>query len=277
MHLPDGDFEFVRKLVLDRSAISLGPDKCYLVEARLQPIVRSEGLPTLHDLILRLRTDGTEALRRKVVEAMAIAETSFFRDAHCFDAIRKWILPELLERRIRERTLRIWSGACASGQEPYSVAMLLYDEFPRLMSWTVELVATDISRELIARAREGRYSQLEVNRGLPASHLVKHFERVGTEWRVKEHIRRMVRFSETNLAESWRIPRPVDLILLRNVLIYFQDDTKKGILAKVRDFLSPEGYLCLGTAETTLNLDDGFERVQLGPGVCYRLRGSQGA
>jgi chemotaxis protein methyltransferase CheR len=266
------DFEYVKNLVLKSAAIILETGKEYLVESRLAPLARQEGFASFAELIDQLRKRPFNGLHWKVIEAMTTNETSFFRDVHPFEALKKAILPELLTKRAHERSLHIWCAASSSGQEPYTVAMLLREYFPTLASWTIRFVASDISTEMLARSREGRYSQLEVNRGLPATLLVKYFQKQGTEWQIKEELRRMIEFQQVNLAEAWPSWPRMDIILMRNVMIYFDVATKKTILNKIHQLLRPDGYLFLGGAETTMNLDDAFERVQFDRSGCYRLR-----
>lgn len=266
------DFEFVKNLVLKHAAIVLETGKEYLVESRLAPLARQEGLASFEELIARMRAQPSNGLHWKVVEAMTTNETSFFRDIHPFDALKKSVLPDLLTKRASERKLNIWCAASSSGQEPYTVAMVLREHFPTLANWTIRFIASDISNEMVTRSREGRYSQLEVNRGLPATLLVKYFQKQGTEWQIKDDLRRMIEFQQVNLAEAWPSWPPMDIVLMRNVMIYFNVETKKTILGKIRRLLRPDGYLFLGGAETTMNLDDAFERVQLDKSGCYRLR-----
>jgi chemotaxis protein methyltransferase CheR len=270
--LNSDDFAYIAKLIHDRSAIVLETGKEYLVESRLLPIARNEGCASVADLVARLRSLSINGLQQKVVEAMTTNETSFFRDLHPFETLKKTVLPELIAKRGDERKLNLWCAASSSGQEPYTIALILCEHFPALAHWTVRFLATDLSQEMVERARVGRYSQLEVNRGLPAPLLVKYFHRQGAEWRVKEELRRMVEFRQMNLVEAWPALPEMDVIFMRNVLIYFDVSTKKHILAKVRRLLRPDGYLFLGAAETTLNLDDGFERMQFEKAGCYRLR-----
>jgi chemotaxis protein methyltransferase CheR len=257
------DFDYLRALFFERSAVVLEPGKEYLVETRLAPIVRQLNLTSISDLVTRLRTAPANGLEARVVEALVTTETSFFRDLHPFEALRKTILPELLARRREERRLSIWCAAAASGQEPYSIALLLWEHFRDLVAgWKVTLLATDLSREMLARAREGRYNQIEVNRGLPAGLLVKHFQQHGTSWQLNANIRELVEFQDLNLARPWPFLPRMDLIVLRNVMIYFNVDTKKAILGRVARLLNPDGYLLLGGAETTFNLDDSYRRVE---------------
>ncbi len=272
MSLNSADFDYVCKLVRTRSAIVLEAGKEYLVESRLLPVARGEGCASLQDLVARLRTQPSNGLHQKVIEAMTTNETSFFRDLHPFEALRKILVPELMAKREKERTLNLWCAASSSGQEPYTVAMMLREHFPSLINWTVRFLATDLSMEMVERARAGRFSQLEVNRGVPAPLLVKYFQRHGVEWQVKDELRKMIEVRQLNLVDSWPSLPEFDIIFIRNVLIYFDVPTKKTILAKVRRLLRPDGYLFLGAAETTLNIDEGFERMQFEKASCYRLR-----
>jgi chemotaxis protein methyltransferase CheR len=261
--MTDQDFNYIRLLLWERSAIVLEPGKEYLVESRLMPLARQLNLASIGDLVNHLRTRPYNGLHAQIVEAMVTTETSFFRDLHPFEALRKTVLPELMARRSGERRLSIWCAATSSGQEPYSIALLLWEHFPHLLAgWKVTLLATDLSREVLARAREGRYNQIEVNRGLPAGLLLKHFQQHGTSWQLNANVRNLVEFQELNLAQPWpSLPR-MDLVLLRNVMIYFDVDTKKAILGRVARVLNPDGYLLLGGAETTFNLDDSYRRVE---------------
>jgi chemotaxis protein methyltransferase CheR len=186
--------------------------------------------------------------------------------------LKKTLLPELMQKREKERKLNFWCGASSSGQEPYTIAILLREHFPMLANWSFRFLATDLSVEMVEKARAGRYSQLEVNRGMPAPLLVKYFQRHGVEWQVKDELRKVVEFRPMNLVESWLSMSEMDVIFMRNVLIYFDVPTKKAILSKVRRVLRSDGYLFLGAAETTLNLDDSFERMQFDKAGCYRLR-----
>lgn len=255
------DFVFIQRLVLRESAVVLAPGKEYLVEARLEPLVREYGLQSLADLVRRLRNPQCNGLAARVVEAMVTTETSFFRDQAPFATLRTAVLPELLRRRAAERSLAIWSAACSTGQEPYSIALLLAENFPELARWKVHLLASDLSRAVLGKAKLGRFSQLEVNRGLPAPLLVRHFARDGVHWVLDEAVRSKVHFFGMNLAEDWP-PLPVmDVVFLRNVMIYFYEPTKKAILARVARVLRPDGYLVLGGAETTFHLDAGFARA----------------
>ena len=268
------DFNYVRDLVRRHSAISLEPDKAYLIETRLAPLARQTGFDSLQALIASLRTKPGADLRDRVIEAMFTHETSFFRDGHPFEILKSMILPNLLAKRSPSQNLTIWCAACSSGQEPFSVAMLAREHFPDLARGRLRTIATDLSEPILARAREGLYTQTEINRGLPPALLARYFDKQGSCWRLKLEIRRMVDFQRSNLAEEWpNLPSP-DIIFMRNVLIYFDQETKKSILSKVRKTLKSDGYLILGSSETTLNLDPTFESISMGKTVCYQLRHS---
>jgi chemotaxis protein methyltransferase CheR len=266
------EFDYLRKLMREQTAIVLDAGKEYIAESRLATLVSQEGFSSLSDLVDQLRTNSFNGLHRKVVNAMTNNETWFFRDVQPFEALKERILPELKIARSAERSLRIWSAACSAGQEPYSISMSLLTNFPELRQWRVQILATDISTSVLEKAKRGRYSQLEINRGLPAAMLSKYFVRQGIEWEITSDVRERIEFRALNLSEVWPNLPPMDVILLRNVLIYGDVEMKKNILARVRRQLRPDGFLLMGGAETTLNLDDGFERVQYQNTAYYRLR-----
>jgi chemotaxis protein methyltransferase CheR len=268
-------FSYLCDFILRRSAIVLTPEKEYLVESRLGPVARAKGFASIDALIAALRVSSPGPLQTSVVEAMTTHETTFFRDQHPFDALRTQILPALLKSRAASRKLVIFCAACSSGQEPYSIAMLIREHFPELSSWTVRIVGVDLSEAVLARAREGLYTQSEVNRGLPAPLLVKYFDRVGTNWQLRPVIRNMVELRQMNLIEPWPTLPRADLMFIRNVLIYFDIATKRSILGRAREVLARDGYLLLGGAETTLNVDDRYQRVGLGQTTVYRLAGAE--
>ena len=271
--LASTDIEFLRDLVHRRAAIVLDPGKTSLIESRLAPVARAEGLSSVQELLQRLRTAPDTRLTGLVVDAMTTNETTFFRDVHPWSALEHHILPDLIERRASQRSLTVWSAACSTGQEPYSLAMLLASKFPSVLAdWRVRIVGTDLSPRVLELARHGSYSQLEVNRGLQAAMLVRFFEREGAQWRIREDLRRLVEFREMNLCTAWAGLPTADLILMRNVLIYFDLATKREVLGKVRRVLRDDGYLLLGTAETTVNVDDRFERLSLDRATAYRMR-----
>jgi chemotaxis protein methyltransferase CheR len=272
MSLSQASFEYVRAVLRERSAHYLDDDKAYLVETRLLPVARRHGFATVEDLVLRLRRERNEKLLDELVEAMAINETFFFRDGHPFEVVEQTVLPELIERRAGSRCLNIWSAACSSGQEAYSVAILLHRHLPALSGWSIRLIASDLSTTMLERARRGRYSQLEVSRGLSPELLVGYFEEHEDGWQIRDDIRRLVEFRSINLSGPWPELPPLDLVLLRNVLIYFEVPTRQRILDRVRRVMQPDGYLMLGGAETTHNLDDNFLPVWFGRSSLYRPR-----
>jgi chemotaxis protein methyltransferase CheR len=252
------NYGFLQQYVYRTSGIVLDENKQYLLEARLVPIVRRENLKTINDLCALIRATSGGRVSQEVVEAMTTNETLFFRDAVPFKVLRNTLLPPLLEKRALTRKLTFWSAASSSGQEAYSLAMMLCEM--GLQDWNIEIFGTDLNEKMVARARAGCYAQIEVNRGLPATHLVKYFERHDLEWRVKDVLRRMVRFERFDLRQPMRQMGPFDFVLCRNVLIYFDVETKKRILAEIEKTMTVGGHLLLGAAETTMNLSAAFER-----------------
>ena len=242
------------------------------MESRLTPLAAQEGLASLHALVEAVGKGTNLALRAKVVDAMTTNETSFFRDMEPFNILKAHAMPDVMAARAAERRLNFWCGAASTGQEPYTVAMVLRENFPKLATWDVSFLATDLSKTVLDKAKAGRFAQLEVNRGLPAALLIKYFDRKDTCWEIKDSIRRMIRFEEMNLITPWPSWQPLDIVFLRNVLIYFEIDMKKSILAKVAARMRPGGYLFLGGAETTMNLEDRFERMPFDRAGCYRLK-----
>jgi chemotaxis protein methyltransferase CheR len=267
--LTPADFELIRGLVRRNSAIVLEQDKHYLIETRLQMLAKTDGFPSVDHLMAEIRAGKRHA---RVVEAMTTNETSFFRDLLPFEAFRKLVLPELMNKRAGQRRLQIWCAACSTGQEPYSLAMLLREHGPSLKDWKLQLLASDLSTHVLERAKQASFNQLEVNRGLPAPLLLKYFRKVGAQWLLKDEVRELVQFQQLNLIGPWPVLPEMDVVFLRNVLIYFDVEVKRQILARVRRLLRPDGFLFLGGAETTLNLDDAFERVPFERSGCYRLR-----
>lgn len=270
MLLGEPQLAFIKNLVYKRSAIVLDGDKTYLIEARLGPLARAEGFKSIDALVDRLRAQPADGLHSKVVEAMTTNETTFFRDQHPFDALRDDIIPTLRKSRQDKRSLAIWSAACSTGQEAHSIGMIFKEKFPELDSWQIKMLGTDLCNAALVRARAAKYMQIEVNRGLPAPLLLKYFTRDGADWQLKDSIRGMVEYRWMNLIDPWPKLPVFDVIFLRNVLIYFDVPTKRTILARMKQVLAPDGYLFLGGAETTLRIDDDFERIQCGKSVFYR-------
>jgi chemotaxis protein methyltransferase CheR len=273
MSLAPQDMEFIRNLVLARSAIALEDNQHYLVEARLLPLAREAGHPDVPALLSQLRLRPFSEQHRRVVEAMTTNETSFFRDVHPWEALRRKIIPGIIDRRAGEKRLNIWCAASSSGQEPYSTMMLLRDDFPQLASWNLRFMCSDFSEAMVARGRAGKFNQLEMGRGLPALALVKHFERVGTEFQVKAHLRTGFEWFQMNLAGPWPPMPTMDLIFIRNVLIYFKPEIRAQILEKARKLLMPHGALMLGTTESPHGLCPGLITESFGATNYYRTTG----
>jgi chemotaxis protein methyltransferase CheR len=270
------DFDYIRDLVKDHTSIALDNSKVYLVNARLLPVARDAGIDSVVALIRHLRSRPFGDLHYRTVEAIVTTETSFFRDFFPFEALRQEVIPEIIaEQRGGSRSLTIWSAGCSSGQEPYSIAMILREAFPQLATWSTRILASDVSRAMLEKSKAGVYSQTEINRGLPASLLVKYFRQNQTSWTLNDEVRNMVSFFHHNLTRDLPVLPPVDILAMRNVLIYFDVETKRLVLDRIRRYLRPGGLLILGTAETTLNLDERFERVRFGRAVFYRVRNSE--
>jgi len=263
------EFDFVSDLVRREAAIVLERGKEYLVEARLAPLARAAGTGSVTDYVRALRQSGDHRQRWAIVEALTTNETSWFRDPGVFEGLRTELLPRLQSVRSLHHQLRFWSAAASTGQEVYSLAMVLADSLEP--GRRHQILATDISNEVLERAKTGRYSQLEMNRGLPATALVKHFQREGAAWRVNDRLAAMTTFRQHNLVRPWPMMGQFDVVLLRNVLIYFDLPTKRQVLASVRRVLAPGGYLYLGASETTMGVDDAWERAPIGRTSVYRL------
>lgn len=265
---PDNYLLLQREVYKD-SGIVLDDSKLYLIESRLTPILQDERIGSLDDLCFLLKTTARPGLRQKVVEAMTTNETLFFRDPPAFEALEKVILPELVERRKQIRKLSIWSAASSSGQEAYSIAMLLLHM--GLTGWDIRILGTDLNSQILQRARTGRYLPIEVSRGLPPDYLQKHFHRAGNEWQISDTVRKMVEFQQFDLRQSTQSLGRFDLVLCRNVLIYFDVETKRKILAEIRGTLLEQGYLLLGCAESTFNLDTVFAKRTIGQAAFYHV------
>jgi chemotaxis protein methyltransferase CheR len=255
------DYDFVRKLVKERSGLVLAADKQYLVESRLLPVARKAGLMALSDLVQRLKGPNAQALLVEVVEAMMTNESFFFRDKHPFEHFRDTIIPTLIASRASQRRIRIWCAAASTGQEPYSLAMCLKEMAPLVAGWRIELLATDLSNEVLEKAKAGIYSQFEVQRGLPIQLLIKYFTQIGETWQIAPDIRAMVQFRPFNLLNDFAAVGLFDVVLCRNVLIYFDQETKVGILERMARTVEHDGYLILGAAETVVGLTDSFRPV----------------
>ena len=267
MSPPQDHIRYLQQHVYAGSGIVLDTGKEYLLEARLAPILRERGLASLIELCEALRTSQASPLHSQVVDAMTTNETYFFREPAHFDALRQSIIPELIEARSGTRKLSCWSAAASTGQEAYSLAMLLLEM--GLSGWTIDILGTDLSERVLKQAVSGRYSQLEVNRGLPAQLLLKYFRRIGLEWELREEVRRMVRFRSIDLRSDMRSLGPFDVVFCRNVLIYFDLPTKKRILERIHGSLFRGAYLLVGTTEAGLPAGDRFRRQAAGNAVVY--------
>jgi len=255
------DFGFLRKLLKERSGLVLAPDKQYLAESRLLPLARRAGINTLTELVARLKTPQAAALASEVVDAMTTNETFFFRDKIPFEHFRDTIMPALIASRARKKTIRIWCAAAATGQEPYSLAMTLKGMGAQLAGYKVQILATDLNAEVLERAREGVYSQFEVQRGLPIQQLVKFFTQVGERWQIAQELRAMVQFRPLNLLADFKPLGSFDVVFCRNVLIYFDQPTKTQVLERVARQMPDDGFLVLGAAETVVGLTETFKPV----------------
>jgi chemotaxis protein methyltransferase CheR len=253
------DFDYLRKMLRERSGLVLSAEKQYLAESRLLPLVRRHGLTTLAELVGQLKAAGTAPLAAEVVEAMTTNETFFFRDKVPFDHFRDTVLPALIVARAREKRIRIWCAAASTGQEPYSLAMTLKGLGAKLAGIRTEIIATDISGDVLERAKAGIYSQFEVQRGLPIQQLVKYFSQTGESWQIADEIRSMVQFRPLNLLKDFSALGTFDMVFCRNVLIYFDQDTKIDVLNRIARQMPVDGFLALGAAETVVGLTDAFK------------------
>ena len=254
------DFDWLRKLLKERSGLTLSAEKEYLLESRLLPLARRQGLATLGELVGRLKLPGNTDLVFSVVEAMTTNETFFFRDKIPFDQLRDIIVPALIAARAKEKRIRIWCAAASSGQEPYSIAMLL-KSMAQLRGYRIDLLATDLSPEVTERAKRGLYSQFEVQRGLPIQLLVRHFTQLGEVWQIGSDIREMVQFRTLNLLQDFAPLGTFDIVFCRNVLIYFDQPTKIAVLDRLARQTAQDGYLILGAAETVVGLSEAFRPI----------------
>jgi len=266
------DFEFLKEFLKNRSGIVLSADKLYLVESRLTPVARDLGMAGIDELIGELKKTLDESLKTKVTDAMTTNESFFFRDQSPFDNLRDHVLPPMIAARKAkgQNRLRIWSAACSSGQEPYTIAMMLLENQDKFGDMKFEILATDLSTEIVDKAKDGAYSQFEVQRGLPIQLLVKYFTQTESAWQISDDIRNMVRFQTFNLLDSYGVLGKFDIIFCRNVLIYFDQDTKGAILSRMADISPPDGALFLGGAESVIGISSDYQPVSGVRGV-YQL------
>jgi chemotaxis protein methyltransferase CheR len=268
------DFDLLCGILKQRSGLVLSKDKVYLIESRLMPVARKHGFKKLEDLISSVRLRREESLLSQIAEAMTTNESLFFRDIWPFEVLRTKVLPRIVDNR-PNRTIRIWSAACSSGQEPYSISMVLKEQARRMDGWRFEVVATDLSREMLMKAKTGFYTQFEVQRGLPVTMLVKYFKQIGDKWQIDASIRSMVKFCEFNLLNDPRSLGRFDVVFCRNVLIYFDQATKKRVLERISQNMPSDGVLYLGGAETVLGVTDRFQPMPGQRGV-YCLSSAAG-
>ncbi len=276
--MEQGDFEFLQKILKEQSGLVLSADKGYLVESRLMPVARKRGLNGLGEMIATLRGGKDEGLRVDVVEAMTTNESFFFRDMKPFESLREVVLPRVVEARkaAGAKTIRIWSAACSSGQEPYTICMILKENPDLLQGLDVEVVGTDISGKIIAKAKTGLYSQFEAQRGLPVQLLVKYFEQVDEHWQIVESIREMVTYRQANLLHDMPYLGRFDIVFCRNVLIYFGNEAKAEVLQRIRTMMPEDGFLYLGGTESVIGITQVFEPLQGVRGV-YKVTGGAAA
>ena len=255
------DFDLLSTMLRERSGLVLNQDKVYLLESRLMPLARRNGYNEVEELVREVRTKRDEKLMRAVTEAMTTNESFFFRDTKPFDIFRDYTLPQLIEARADRKQIRIWCAAASTGQEPYSLAMILKEAGAKLSDWRIDIIATDLSTEVLEKAKVGLYSQFEVQRGLPIQLLIKYFEQQGDVWQIDPAIRAMVEFKELNLLDNFSHLGQFDIVFCRNVLIYFDQETKASVLDRVVNVMAKDGTLVLGAAETVIGVTEKFKPV----------------
>jgi len=265
------DYAYLRQLVFGLSQNVLDPSRDYLFDTRLSKVLRNQGMSRLDELVRMLRSRPNPTLEKAVAEAMTINETSFFRDTRPFELLRTELLPKLIEARKHTRTLRFWSAACSTGQEGYSLAMLMLEHFPMLVNWNIRIEGTDICSEVVDKAQSGSYHRIEINRGLPARFVVRYFDHIGEDWIVKPEVKKFTNYRQANLTGASlpfnRLSDRFDVIFLRNVMLYFSMDTRKTLLAGIHKVLAPDGLLFLGSSEQPA--DPSIWSAVLAGGTCY--------
>lgn len=255
------EYDFLRGFLKERSGLVLSNDKQYLIESRLMPVARAEGLDTISALVGKLKTPLGRAAGERVVDAMTTNESFFFRDKTPFDHLSNTMLPQLMEARRNQRSIRVWCAAASTGQEPYSIAMILKEMGLKASAFRFEIIGTDISKDVLERAKKGTYSQFEVQRGLPIQLLLNYFTQTGETWEIASQIKQMVQFRYLNLFDNFTALGKFDIVFIRNVLIYFDQEAKAQILERVAKQMNPDGYMVLGAAETVVGLTDAFKAV----------------
>ena len=270
MPIDSSHFRYLQDLASTRSGLRLEPRTAFLAEGRLLPLAQEKGMSSVTELIDQMEREPDDGVHHAAVQALLPNDTAFFRDMHPFQALRTHVFKTLEMKRYAERRLTIWCAGCASGQEAYSVAMLIHCYFPQFLDWDLQLIATDLSQEALNRAKEARYNDIETHRGLPGMLLRQYVRQDGRAFFIKEDVARLVQFEELNLVEDWQGLPELDVVLLRNVLTHFSPETRKGVLAKVGRLLKPDGYLLLGANETTMDVDDEYKLVPTEKAVFYQ-------
>jgi chemotaxis protein methyltransferase CheR len=276
MPISPDNLRFIQSIASEGAALVLDAGKEYLIEARLTPMAREAGFKTLDAFVNQLRVERADRQGTKfhdqIIDALTTSETSFFRDFHPFECLRQHVLPQLIEQRAAARKLSIWSAGTSTGQEAYSIALLLLEHFPQLNDWDVRILGTDVSSGALQQARRGFYSQIEVNRGLPVTYLFKYFARDDLKWYVQDEVKGRVEFRQLNLAKPWPILPMFDVVFVRNVLTCFDAEVKKAILKRIRRCMQPQGFLFLGAAESTLSIDPDWSPESMGDVTVYKPR-----
>jgi len=269
-------YDYIRSLVHQHAAIVINKDQDYLIDSRVEQVLTSQGISSFDELVSLLDNNPFGQLHQCVVTAFTVKETSFFRDSHVFDVLKRQILPQLFQKKTAEKKINIWCAACSYGQEAYSLAMLIHEMLMKYHHWSVELIASDISSQALEKAQQGIYSNLEVQRGLKPWLQKKYFTQTPEGWHVHDEIRRMVTFKQINIADSWPTLSCMDIVLMRNLLIYFDAEAKKRVLNRIAKIIHPDGYLFVGAAETIIDLDSPFQLISPNNIVYYQLDKTKG-
>ncbi len=271
MAVSESDFLFISNLLYERLGIRLEKEKGYLVESRLAKVAERAGVGDLGRLVLLLKTKHPpEEVINDTLEAMTTNETFFFRDTAPFEALKEKVLPVLIAKKKSEKAIHIWSAACSTGQEAYSIALTLREAFPHLSDWNIRITGTDVAGKVVAKAKEGVFNQSEINRGISPPMLAKYFTRSDENWKLRDEIRNMVQFRTMNLKNDWPSMARMDIIFLRNVLIYMDNESRKTIFGRAHRLLQSHGFLFLGAAETTFNISDLFKRADWKGAGCFQ-------
>ncbi|MGE3645926.1 MAG: protein-glutamate O-methyltransferase CheR [Beijerinckiaceae bacterium] len=263
-------FTTLRQVVETRTGVSIDADKQYLAESRLSSLVSKFGAASIQELVDQLAANAYSDISRSIVEAMMTGETFFFRDVSQFNRIRDVVIPELIALRQQDNRLRIWCAACSTGQEPYSIAMMLDEMASELRGWRIDIVASDVSESAVERARQGYYNQFEVQRGLPVTSLLRYFHRDGDNWRIAENLRSRIEFVSANILTFRQSGQPFDLVLCRNVLMYFETETRQEALRNIDENLALDGWIVLGTSESGILKNSSYASTREFPAICRK-------